>query len=144
MKRTAIAVWKGSGKEGKGYVNTESKALDQARFTFSSRFENETATNPEELIAAAHAMCFSMKLSFVLNEAGFTADSLETTAYVTYKNGSITESQLVLKASIPGINPQQFGACVKEAEISCPVSKVLNATIGVEATLVDKDMLKDY
>jgi lipoyl-dependent peroxiredoxin len=135
MKRHATAVWKGSGKEGKGHLSTQSTVLNQTQYSFNSRFAEGVGTNPEELIAAAHAGCFTMKLSFVLNEAGFTADSLETTARINFENGSITASHLVLKAKVAGISREVFDASVKEAELNCPVSQVLNAKISVEATL---------
>jgi len=135
MKRHATAVWKGSGKEGKGHLSTQSTVLNQTQYSFNSRFAEGVGTNPEELIAAAHAGCFTMKLSFVLNEAGFTADSLETTSQINFENGSITASHLVLKAKVPGISREVFDASVKEAELNCPVSQVLKAKISVEATL---------
>ncbi|MBI1333644.1 MAG: OsmC family protein [Armatimonadetes bacterium] len=135
MKRHATAVWNGSGKEGSGHLTTQSTTLDQTQYSFNSRFAEGVGTNPEELIAAAHAGCFTMKLSFVLGEAGFTPESLETTSFVTFENGQITESHLVLKAKVPGIGQDVFDACVKDAELNCPVSQVLKAKISVEATL---------
>ncbi len=135
MKRHATAVWNGSGKEGKGTLTTQSGVLKETQYSFSSRFADGIGTNPEELVAAAHAGCFTMKLSFVLGEAGFTADSLETTSHVTLDNGTITESHLVVKGKIPGISQEQFEACVKDAEANCPVSKLLNAKISSEVTL---------
>ena len=108
MKRTATAVWNGSGKEGKGNLTTQSTTLNKTQYSFSSRFENGVGTNPEELIAAAHAGCFTMKLSFDLGAAGFTPDSLETTAEVTLDNGTITTSKLTLKAKVPGISKEKF------------------------------------
>lgn len=135
MKRNATAVWTGSGKDGNGYLTTQSTVLNQTQYSFNSRFADGPGTNPEELLAAAHAGCFTMKLSFVLDEAGFTANNLQTTAYVNFENGSITESHLVLKASVPGISQEKFDASVKEAELNCPISKVINARISVEALL---------
>ncbi|GAA4317416.1 OsmC family protein [Compostibacter hankyongensis] len=135
MKRTATAVWNGSGKEGKGTLSSQSEVLNNTPYSYKTRFTEEKGTNPEELIAAAHAGCFTMKLSFVLGEAGFTPDSLETTAAVTLDNGAITSSQLSVKASVPGISKEQFDACAKEAKDNCPISKALNAEIGLEATL---------
>src|SRR5438067_4162289 len=108
MKRTATAVWNGSGKEGKGHLTTQSTTLNKTQYSFSSRFENGVGTNPEELIAAAHAGCFTMKLTFDLGAAGFTADTLETTAEVTLDNGAITTSKLTLKAKVPGISKEKF------------------------------------
>lgn len=135
MKRNATAVWNGSGKEGNGHLTTQSTTLNQTQYSFNSRFAEGVGTNPEELIAAAHAGCFTMKLSFVLNEAGFTADSLETTSYINFENGQITSSHLVLNAVVPGISQEVFDASVKDAELNCPVSQVLKAEISVEATL---------
>src|SRR6201747_2292829 len=108
MKRTATAVWNGSGKEGNGNLSTQSTVLNKTQYSFNSRFADGIGTNPEELMAAAHAGCFTMKLSLDLTEAGFTPDTLETTGTVTIDNGVITSSNLVLKASIPGISEDQF------------------------------------
>lgn len=136
MKRKATAVWNGSGKEGSGHLTTQSMVLDETQYSFNSRFAEGRGTNPEELLAAAHAGCFTMKLSFVLGEAGFIPEELETTAFVTLENGTtITESHLVVKARVPAVSREVFAACVKDAEKNCPVSKVLNATITVEAIL---------
>src|SRR5882762_3406096 len=104
MKRNATAVWNGSGKEGSGNLTTQSTTLNQTQYSFNSRFAEGVGTNPEELIAAAHAGCFTMKLSFVLNEAGFTAETLETTSTITFENGVISESHLVVKGKVPGIS----------------------------------------
>lgn len=136
MKRTATAVWNGSGKEGKGNLTTQSTTLNKTQYSFSSRFENGVGTNPEELIAAAHAGCFTMKLSFDLGAAGFTPDSLETTAEVTLDNGTITTSRLTLKAKVPGISKEKFDEVAAGAKANCPVSKVLNAEISLDATLL--------
>lgn len=138
MKRHATAVWNGSGKEGSGHLTTQSTTLNQTQYSFNSRFAEGVGTNPEELIAAAHAGCFNMKLSFVLGGAGFTPESLETTSYITLDpaQGAITESHLVLKAKVPGIDKAKFDECVKDAEANCPVSKVLKAAITVDAELV--------
>lgn len=135
MKRTATAVWNGSGKEGSGHLTTQSTTLNKTQYSYKSRFEEGVGTNPEELIAAAHAGCFTMKLSFVLGGAGFTPESIETTSTVTLDNGVITTSHLVVKASVPGITPEKFQEAVKDAEQNCPVSKALNVTISTEATL---------
>lgn len=135
MKRYANAVWQGTGKEGKGHLSTQSTILDKTQYSFSSRFENGPGTNPEELAAAAHAGCFTMKLSFVLNAAGFTADSLETRCDITLEDGSITESHLNVKASVPGINEEQFAAAVADAKANCPISKLYNTNITHEAVL---------
>jgi len=136
MKRNATAIWNGSGKEGNGHLTTQSPVLKQAKYSFNSRFEEGPGTNPEELIAAAHAGCFTMKLSFVLSDAGFVPETLETTAYINFVNGVITESHLVLKANVKGISQDAFDAAVKDAELNCPVSMVLKAKISVESTLV--------
>jgi osmotically inducible protein OsmC len=136
MKRTARAVWNGSGKEGTGKVTTQSKILDNTSYSYKSRFENGTGTNPEELVAAAHAGCFAMKLSFVLQAAGFTADSLDVEAEVTLDSGAITSSHLVLKAKIPGIPEDKFRESAEDAKANCPISKLLNTTITLDASLV--------
>src|SRR3982751_2576690 len=102
MKRNATAVWNGTGKEGNGHLTTQSTTLNKTQYSFNSRFAEGVGTNPEELIAAAHAGCFTMKLSFVLAEAGFTPDELSTECFITLEDGAITQSQLVLKAKIPG------------------------------------------
>jgi lipoyl-dependent peroxiredoxin len=136
MIRNATAVWNGSGKEGGGHVSTQSGILSQTQYSYLSRFENGAGTNPEELIAAAHAGCFSMKLSFVLGAAGFTPESLETKCEITLENGAITKSHLTLTAKVPGIGQEQFEACVKDAEANCPVSKLLNTAISTSATLL--------
>nr|WP_293841303.1 OsmC family protein [uncultured Arsenicibacter sp.] len=135
MKRKATAVWNGSGKEGNGHLTTQSTVLNQTQYSFNSRFAEGIGTNPEELIAAAHSGCFTMKLSFVLGEAGFTPESLETTSVITFENGVISKSHLILKAKVPGISQDVFDASVKDAELNCPVSQVLKADISVEATL---------
>lgn len=135
MKRYATAVWQGTGKEGKGHLSTQSTTLDKTQYSFSSRFEEGVGTNPEELVAAAHAGCFTMKLSFVLNAAGFTADTLETRCDITLADGTITESHLNVKATVPGINEEQFAAAVADAKANCPISKLYNTNITHEATL---------
>lgn len=136
MKRSATAVWNGSGKEGKGVLSTQSTVLNNTQYSFSSRFENGTGTNPEELIAAAHAGCFSMKLSFVLNAAGFTADEIHTDCTITLEDGAITSSHLVLKAKVPGIDKAKFDEAAADAKANCPVSKLLDTEISLEASLV--------
>lgn len=132
MKRNATAVWEGSGKEGKGHLTTQSTVLTETQYSYLSRFEEGVGTNPEELIAAAHAGCFSMKLSFVLGAAGFVPEKLETKCVITLENGAITSSHLILNASVPGIDPVKFEEAVKEAEQNCPVSKLLNTEITTE------------
>lgn len=135
MKRTATAAWVGSGKEGKGTLTTQSNILNKTQYSYTSRFENGAGTNPEELIAAAHAGCFTMKLSFVLGAAGFTPESLETTCTITLDNGAVTESHLVLKAKVPGIDKGTFDKCAEDAKANCPISKALNTSITLEAVL---------
>jgi osmotically inducible protein OsmC len=136
MKRNATAVWNGSGKEGTGKLSTQSTTLNNTQYSYKSRFEEGVGTNPEELIAAAHAGCFAMKLSFVLGEAGFTPDSLEATSTVTLEEGAITSSHIVLQAKVPGISPEKFQECADNAKANCPVSKALNLEISLEASLV--------
>jgi lipoyl-dependent peroxiredoxin len=136
MKRTATAVWNGSGKEGKGNLTTQSTTLNKTQYSFKSRFEEGVGTNPEELIAAAHAGCFTMKLSFVLGAAGFEPESIETVSVVELADGAITSSHLTVKAKVPGISADQFAEAAKDAKENCPVSKVLNANITMEASLV--------
>lgn len=136
MKRNATAVWQGSGKEGKGHLTTQSTVLNQTQYSYNSRFAEGVGTNPEELVAAAHAGCFTMKLSFVLGAAGFTADEIETRCEITLDNGSITESHLHVKAKVPGINTDQFNAAVADAKENCPISKLYRTNITHEASLV--------
>lgn len=136
MKRNAVAVWKGTGKEGKGQLTTQSQILHNAQYSYVSRFEQGTGTNPEELIAAAHAGCFSMKLSFVLNAGGFTPDEIETSCDITLDDGAIKESHLKVKAKIPGISKEKFDVAVLDAKANCPISKLLNTNITHEAVLV--------
>ncbi len=135
MKRTATAVWNGSGKEGNGNLTTQSTVLNKNQYSYLSRFEQGIGTNPEELIAAAHSGCFAMKLSFVLNAAGFTADTIEATSAVNLEAGVITSSHLTVKATVPGITAEQFQACAEDAKANCPVSKALNMAITMEASL---------
>lgn len=135
MKRKATAIWNGSGKEGGGHLSTQSNVLNKTQYSYSSRFEEGTGTNPEELVAAAHAGCFSMKLSFILGEAGFTPEVIETESTVTIENGTVTGSHLVLKAKVPGITKETFQKCADEAKANCPISKLLNTSITLDATL---------
>ena len=139
MQRSANAVWTGNLKEGKGKISTQSGVLKDAQYGFNTRFEDGPGTNPEELIGAAHAGCFSMALSLQLGEAGFTADSIKTTAIVTLDKDdggfSITAVQLNLVAKIPGIDDQKFQELADKTKDGCPVSKVLNAKITLDAKL---------
>jgi osmotically inducible protein OsmC len=139
MKRNASAEWKGGLKDGKGTISTESGVLANTQYSFGTRFENGKGTNPEELIGAAHAGCFSMALSAQLGEAGMTADRIATTATVTLEKGeggfAITAVHLVVKAKIPGADQAKFMTAANNAKAGCPVSKVLNATITMDASL---------
>jgi osmotically inducible protein OsmC len=135
MKRQGSAVWNGSGKEGKGTVSSQSGVLKDTQYSYNSRFAEGIGTNPEELIAAAHAGCFTMKLAFVLGEAGFTPDSINTTSTINFENGVLTASHLTVTGKVPGISKEKFDECVKNAEENCPVSKALNMKISSEATL---------
>lgn len=135
MKRNATAVWNGTGKEGSGNLTTQSTTLNKTQYSFNSRFAEGVGTNPEELVAAAHAGCFTMKLSFVLGAAGFTPDSIETKCEITLDNGAITESHLNVTAKVPGISKEKFDESVADAKANCPISKLLNTNITHEATL---------
>ena len=118
MIRKATAVWQGSGKDGKGHLTTASTVLDKTQYSFKSRFEDGVGTNPEELVAAAHAGCFAMKLSFNLQEAGFTATELDVTSNITFEEGTLKKSHLVLKATVDGVTQEKFDELVKDAEVS--------------------------
>jgi osmotically inducible protein OsmC len=140
MKRSASAVWKGGLKDGKGTVSTESGLLSNTPYNFRMRFENEKGTNPEELVAAAHAACFSMALSLFLGEAGMTADSIETKASVSLdqvEGGfAVTSSHLETSVKIPNANKAAFDKAVETAKNGCPISKLLNAKITMDARLL--------
>jgi lipoyl-dependent peroxiredoxin len=135
MKRNATAVWHGTGKEGNGHLTTQSSTLDKTQYSFLSRFENGVGTNPEELVAAAHAGCFTMKLSFVLNAGGFTADTIETKCDIELVDGAITSSHLTVKATVPNIDKEKFDEAVADAKANCPISKLYNTNISAEAEL---------
>jgi osmotically inducible protein OsmC len=140
MIRKANAIWKGDGRNGTGALTTQSGVLSDTLYGFKTRFENEPGTNPEELIAAAHAGCFSMALAFGLQAAGFTAEEIHTEAAVTLDPDGdgfkISRSELTLKAKIPGIDEAEFQALAHAAEKNCPVSKLLKAEIGLDAQLI--------
>lgn len=140
MKKTASAIWQGGLKDGKGLLSTESGALKQNPYGFNTRFEGSPGTNPEELIGAAHAGCFSMALSMMLGEAGLTPQRIDTIAEVSLdkqaEGFAITAVHLTLKAKVPGASEAQFQEIANKAKAGCPVSKVLNATISLDATLV--------
>ncbi len=135
MKRNATAVWNGTGKEGKGHLSTQSKVLSKTPYSYLSRFEEGAGTNPEELIAAAHAGCFTMKLSFNLSAAGYNPEKLETKCEITLLNGAVTRSELTLNASVDGVEDSEFETLVRDAEKNCPISKLLNTEIVVNYTL---------
>ncbi|HWQ31726.1 MAG TPA: OsmC family protein [Blastocatellia bacterium] len=139
MRRKASAVWKGDLKGGRGTISTESGVLADTQYSFSTRFEEGRGTNPEELIAAAHAGCFSMALSAQLGNAGLTADSISTTATVrlekTDAGFTITSVHLEVTARVPGADQQAFETAANNAKAGCPVSRVLNATITMDARL---------
>ncbi len=134
--RQASANWKGTGMEGVGTVSTASTTLNKTQLSFKTRFADGVGTNPEELIGAAHAGCFSMQFSFLLNEAGFTADNIDTNATVTFEDGTITTIELELKATIPNITNEQFQETAMKAKEVCPVSKLLKAEITLSANLL--------
>lgn len=136
MIRTATAHWEGSGKEGKGHLSRQSTVLNETQYSFGSRFESGVGTNPEELVGAAHAGCFSMKLSFVIGEAGFTPSSIDTKASVTFEGGAVTKIHLEVKADVPEMSAEQFAAAATNAKENCPISKLLNAEITMDAQLV--------
>ena len=135
MRRKATAVWNGTIKEGGGHLSTKSGTLQEAQYSFNSRFAEGTGTNPEELIAAAHAGCFTMKLSGNLTEAGYKPERLETECTITLENGSITSSHLEVNANVQGIDKDKFDELLQDAKKNCPVSKLLNADISVNAQL---------
>jgi osmotically inducible protein OsmC len=137
MKRQATAVWKGTGKDGSGKLSSPSGVLDNTAYSFRTRFENEKGTNPEELIAAAHAGCFAMQLAFNVQKAGFAATELNTRAEVTLEDGSITSSRLFLDAKVPDISEEEFSELVKHAKENCPISKLLDTEISVETTFAN-------
>ena len=139
MKRSASAVWQGDLKQGRGTISTASKVLQDTGYSFATRFENGAGTNPEELIAAAHAGCFSMALAAALGKAGHTPERIATTATITLEQvdgaWTITTSNLELDARVPGIERSQFDAIAAEAKANCPVSRVLKANITLSAKL---------
>ncbi len=140
MIRKAKAVWRGTGRAGNGNLSTDSGVLAETPYSFSTRFENGKGTNPEELIAAAHAGCFTMALAFVLQGAGYTPTELTTEAAVTLEpegqGFKISKSALTLRAQVPNLDEAEFARMAGEAEKNCPVSKVLNAAIALDAKLI--------
>jgi lipoyl-dependent peroxiredoxin len=140
MKRSASAVWQGGLKDGKGTMSLESGIMKGVAYDFKKRFETDPGTNPEELIAAAHASCFSMALSGQLGNAGMTADSIETKATVTFEKTdagfTITESHLETRVKIPNADKAKFDTAVQNAKSGCPISRVLNTNITLDAQIV--------
>jgi lipoyl-dependent peroxiredoxin len=139
MKRKASAVWQGGLKDGKGTISTESGVLKNSQYSFGTRFENGVGTNPEELIAASHAGCFSMAFSAELGKAGFTLTAINTTATVTLDKTdagfTVTESHLEMTATIPGIDQAKFTAIANGAKAGCPISRLLKANVTLDAKL---------
>jgi lipoyl-dependent peroxiredoxin len=140
MKRTASAEWQGSLKEGKGTISTESNVLSKTQYSFGTRFESGIGTNPEELVAAAHAACFSMQLSALLGKTGLVPTHIATTAVVTFDNlaegWTVTESHLKVSAEIPGTTPESFAKLAEEAKTGCLMSRLLNTTITLDSKLI--------
>lgn len=141
INRSGSAVWTGGLKDGKGTISTQSGALDAHPYGFAARFEGVKGSNPEELIAAAHASCFTMALSMILGEAGLTADKMETSAVVTLEQQedgfAVTASHLTLKATIPGADDATFQELAGKAKANCPISKLLKTEISLEAELLN-------
>lgn len=137
MDRIATAVWNGPAKDGEGHLSTQSGALDKTPFTWHSRYLDGLGTNPEELLAAAHAACFTMKFSFLLKEAGFIHEELETRSRVTLEKSGIIESHLKVKAKIPGITKEVFDRIINDAKDNCPVSRALKVNITLDSKLVE-------
>lgn len=140
INRSGSAVWTGGLKDGKGAISTQSGALSAYPYGFAARFEGQPGSNPEELIAAAHASCFTMALSLILGEAGLTAEKMETNAVVTLEQQdggyAVTASKLTLKATIPGTDDATFQELAAKAKANCPISKLLKAEISLEAELL--------
>ncbi|WP_336835880.1 OsmC family peroxiredoxin [Sphingobacterium siyangense] len=135
MKRNATAVWNGTIKEGNGHLTTQSSVLNQTQYSFNSRFAEGVGTNPEELLAAAHAGCFTMKLSLDLTQAGYSPKRLETKSIITLDNGKITQSELLLDAEVDGISAEEFEKIAREAEKTCPVSAAFSFKIILNINL---------
>ncbi|MDI9867012.1 OsmC family protein [Flectobacillus sp. DC10W] len=136
IKRSANAQWIGSGKAGKGTLTSPSGVLNETQYSFNTRFEDGIGTNPEELVGAAHAGCFSMQLAFNLQGAGFTADIIDTTSEVVLENGTITTINLTTSVKAEGLDQAKFEELVNHAKENCPISKLFNATITLQATLL--------
>ena len=139
MKRKITAIWKGDGPTGTGVLTAQSGAFNNMPYSFKTRFENDNGklgTNPEELIAAALAGCFNMKLSFVLNESDYIPDELNTDAILTFVDGKIISIDLDLKAKVPGLDKEKFDELAEDAKENCPISGVLNCEINITGSLV--------
>ncbi len=137
IKRSATAVWRGTGKEGGGTLSTDSKTLENSAYTWASRFQSNPGTNPEELVAAAHAGCYSMKLTFLIGGAGFTPESIETTATAILENDYIGNVELVTRVKAPGLSEEKFQELAAEAKANCPISRSLVAEVALDAQLID-------
>ncbi len=135
MTRNATAVWNGTGKEGNGHLTTQSTTLNKTQYNFSSRFADGVGTNPEELVAAALSGCFAMKLSFVLNAAGFTAETIDVNSTITLEGGVLTNAHLVVKATVPEIDQAKFDECMEDVKANCLISKLLNIDKTYEVSL---------
>ena len=133
--RKASATWRGTGKDGNGTISTQSTVLDNTPYSYKTRFEEGVGTNPEELIGAAHAGCFTMQLSFLLSEKNYTPTRLDTDAKVTFEDGSITSVLLDLKGDVPGISETEFQELAQKAKAICPISKLLNTHIELAIAL---------
>ena len=139
MKRKVNAIWIGDGADGNGLLSAQSGAFEKMPYSFKTRFENDEGklgTNPEELIAAAHAGCFNMKLSFVLNEAGYSPEELNTDAVLTFEDGKIISIELNLSAKVPGVSKEEFEELAEDAKKNCPISGALNCDIILNPSLI--------
>ena len=139
MKRKVNAIWKGGGADGNGVLSAQSGAFEKMPYSFKTRFENDEGklgTNPEELIAAAHAGCFNMKLSFVLNEAGYSPEELNTDAVLTFEDGKILSIELNLSAKVSDVSKDEFEELAEDAKKNCPISGALNCDITLNPTLI--------
>lgn len=136
INRQASANWQGDGKDGKGTLTTQSTVLDKTQYSSKSRFEDGKGTNPEELIGAAHAGCFSMKLAFIINEMGYSPSNIDTLAKVTFEDGQVTKIHLDLEAKVKDMSDDDFQKAAKKAKENCPVSLLLKAEISLSAKLV--------
>ena len=139
MKRKINAIWMGGGADGNGLLSAQSGAFEKMPYSFKTRFENDEGklgTNPEELIAAAHAGCFNMKLSFVLNEAGYSPEELNTDAVLTFEDGKIISIELNLSAKVPGVSIEEFEELAEDAKMNCPISGVLNCDVTLNPSLI--------